>query len=317
LVNCRGEYFFCSLTVCPYELCVLQLTTLGFFRDRVSLLALIAHLRLTVPSTRRFGARSKRAQLTSPVLTAVDRAPCSPTPSGAFIAVTSSTAHLARTPGAPFSPPSLLRTCREAMGASPAPRGARLVGFERPELTRRDPHVSPKHPQERPERLTIGRERPMDGARRAPRCAPLANFSPRRPTPRLSRTHPFSHTLAESHRFPGVALPSPASDIAAFPAFAQGNMFRGMRPRATAALTPSASRRPTPVRPTAPAFSPFESPNLTVEARSAADVSARGAPRAGRCRGVCVHPGGVADALTRDMDTPAPRPSGEPARRRP
>lgn len=221
------------------------------------------------------------------------------------------------TPGAPFSPPSLLRTCREAMGASPAPRGARLVGFERPELTRRDPHVSPKHPQERPERLTIGRERPMDGARRAPRCAPLANFSPRRPTPRLSRTHPFSHTLAESHRFPGVALPSPASDIAAFPAFAQGNMFRGMRPRATAALTPSASRRPTPVRPTAPAFSPFESPDLTVEARSAADVSARGAPRAGRCRGVCVHPGGVADALTRDMDTPAPRPSGEPARRRP
>ena len=251
------------------------------------------------------------------MLTAVDRAPCSPTPSGAFIAVASSLVHLARTPGAPFSPPSLYRTCREAMGASPGPRGARLVGFERPELTRRDPHVSPKHPQERPERLTIGRERPMDGARDAPRCAPVANFSPRRPTPRLSRTHPFSHTLAESHRFPGVALPSPASDIAAFPAFAQGNIFRGMRPRATAALTPSASRRPTPVRPTAPAFSPFESPDLTVKARSAADVSARGAPRAGRCRGVCVHPGGVADALTRDMDTPAPRPSGEPARRRP
>lgn len=176
-----------------------------------------------------------------------------------------------------FTPVAFPRTCREAMGASPpAPRGARLVGFERPELTRRDPHVSPKHPQERPERLTIGRERPMDGARRAPRCAPLANFSPRRPTPRLSRTHPFSHALAESHRFPGVALPSPSSDIAAFPAFAQGNIFRGMRPRATAALTPSASRRPTPVRPTAPAFSPFESPDLTVEARSAADVSAAG-----------------------------------------
>ena len=81
------------------------------------------------------------------------------------------------------------------MGSSPGPRGARLVGFERPELTRRDPHVSPKHPQERPERLTIGRERPMDGARRAARCAPVANFSPRRPTPRLSRTHPFSHAL--------------------------------------------------------------------------------------------------------------------------
>lgn len=292
--------------------------TLGFFRKPVSLLALIAHLRLTVPSTRRSGARSKRAQLTSPVLTAVDRAPCSPTPSGAFIAVT--VLHRPprpHTPGAPFSPPSLFRTCREAMGASPGPRGARLVGFERPELTRRDPHVSPKHPQERPERLTIGRERPMDGARRAPRCAPRANFSPRRPTPRLSRTHPFSHALAESHRFPGVALPSPASDIARIPAFAQGNIFRGMRPRATAALTPSASRRPTPVRPTAPAFSPFESPDLTVEARSAADVSARGAPRAGRCRGVCVHPGGVRDAFTRDMDTPAPRPSGEPARRRP
>ena len=86
-----------------------------FSEPSLSPLALIAHLRLTVPSTRRFGARSKRAQLTSPVLTAVDRAPCSPTPSGAFIAVTSSTAHLARTPGAPFSPPSLLRTCREAI----------------------------------------------------------------------------------------------------------------------------------------------------------------------------------------------------------
>ena len=163
-------------------------------------------------------------------------------------------------PGRTFFTPSLFRTCREAMGAFTRPRGARLVGFERPELTRRDPHVSPKHPQERPERLTIGRERPMDGARDAPRCAPVANFSPRRPTPRLSRTHPFSHALAESHRFPGVALPSPASDIARIPAFAQGNIFRGMRPRATAALTPSASRRPTPVRPTAPAFSPFESP---------------------------------------------------------
>ena len=157
---------------CPYRPLP---KTLGFFRNRVSLLALIAHLRLTVPSTRRSGARSKRAQLTSPVLTAVGRAPCSPTPSGAFIAVTSSTVHLARTRGAPFSPPSLFRTCREAMGRLPAPRGARLVGFERPELTRRDPHVSLTHPQERPERLTIGRERPMDGARDAPRCAPLAN----------------------------------------------------------------------------------------------------------------------------------------------
>lgn len=58
-----------------------------FSEPSLSPLALIAHLRLTVPSTRRFGARSKRAQLTSPVLTAVDRAPCSPTPSGAFIAV--------------------------------------------------------------------------------------------------------------------------------------------------------------------------------------------------------------------------------------
>ncbi len=216
-----------------------------------------------------------------------------------------------------FHPRRFTERVAKRWGRFPGPRGARLVGPERPELTRRDPHVSLTHPQERPERLTIGRERPMDGARRAPRCAPRANFSPRRPTPRLSRTHPFSHALAESHRFPGVALPSPASDIAAFPAFAQGNIFRGMRPRATAALTPSASRRPTPVRPTAPAFSPFESPDLTVEARSAADVSARGAPRAGRCRGVCVHPGGVADALTRDMDTPAPRPSDEPARRPP
>ena len=216
-----------------------------------------------------------------------------------------------------FTPVAFPNVSRSDGGVSGGPRGARLVGPERPELTRRDPHVPPKHPQERPERLTIGRERPMDGARRAPRCAPTRKLFPSRPTPRLSRTHPFSHALAESHRFPGVALPSPASDIAAFPAFAQGNIFRGMRPRATAALTPSASRRPTPVRPTAPAFSPFESPDLTVEARSAADVSARGAPRAGRCRGVCVHPGGVRDALTRDMDTPAPRPSGEPARRRP
>ena len=149
-----------------------------FSEPSLSPLALIAHLRLTVPSTRRSGARSKRAQLTSPVLTAVGRAPCSPTPSGAFIAVTSSTVHLARTRGAPFSPPSLFRTCREAMGRLPAPRGARLVGFERPELTRRDPHVSLTHPQERPERLTIGRERPMDGARRAPRCAPRAQTFP-------------------------------------------------------------------------------------------------------------------------------------------
>lgn len=179
-------------------------------------------------------------------------------------------------PGRTFFTPVAFANVSRSDGGVSRPRGARLVGFERPELTRRDPHVSLTHPQERPERLTIGRERPMDGARRAPRCAPLANFSPRRPTPRLTRTHPFSHTLAESHRFPGVALPSPASDIAAFPAFAQGNIFRGMHPRATAALTPSASRRPTPVRPTAPAFSPFESPDLAVEARSAADVSAAG-----------------------------------------
>ena len=204
------------------------------------------------------------------------------------------------------------------MGASTRPPGRapcrlRTTRTDAPRPTR-IPYTSagaPRASHDRP-RTTDGRRAPRTEVRPA-----RANFSPRRPTPRLSRTHPFSHALAESHRFPGVALPSPASDIAAFPAFAQGNIFRGMRPRATAALTPSASRRPTPVRPTAPAFSPFESPDLTVEARSAADVSARGAPRAGRCRGVCVHPGGVADALTRDMDTPAPRPSGEPARRRP
>ena len=156
-----------------------------------------------------------------------------------------------------FTPVAFPNVSRSDGGVSGGPRGARLVGPERPELTRRDPHVPPKHPQERPERLTIGRERPMDGARRAPRCAPTRKLFPSRPTPRLSRTHPFSHALAESHRFPGVALPSPASDIAAFPAFAQGNIFRGMRPRATAALTPSASRRPTPVRPTAPLFHPL------------------------------------------------------------
>ena len=165
-----------------------------FSEPSLSPLALIAHLRLTVPSTRRFGARSKRAQLTSPVLTAVDRAPCSPTPSGAFIAVA---VHRPPRPdpGRTFFTPVAFPNVSRSDGGVSRPRGARLVGFERPELTRRNPHVSPKHPQERPERLTIGRERPMDGARRPPRCAPVANFSPRRPTPRLSRTHPFSHAL--------------------------------------------------------------------------------------------------------------------------
>ena len=222
-------------------------------------------------------------------------------------------------PGRTFFTPVAFQNVSRSDGAFTRPPGRapcrlRTTRTDAPRPTR-IPYTSagaPRASHDRP-RTTDGRRAPTH--RGAPRSQ--TNFSPRRPTPRLSRTHPFSHALAESHRFPGVALPSPASDIAAFPAFAQGNIFRGMRPRATAALTPSASRRPTPVRPTAPAFSPFESPDLTVEARSAADVGARGAPRAGRCRGVCVHPGGVADALTRDMDTPAPRPSGEPARRRP
>ena len=82
-------------------------------------------------------------------------------------------------PGRTFFTPVAFQNVSRSDGGVSRPRGARLVGFERPELTRRDPHVSLTHPQERPERLTIGRERPMDGARRAPRCAPLANFSPR------------------------------------------------------------------------------------------------------------------------------------------
>ena len=124
---------------------------------------MIAHLRLTVPSTRRSGARSKRAQLTSPVLTAVGRAPCSPTPSGAFIAVTSSTVHLARTRGAPFSPPSLFRTCREAMGRLPRPPGRapcrlRTTRTDAPRPTR-IPYTSagaPRASHDRP-RTTDGR----------------------------------------------------------------------------------------------------------------------------------------------------------------
>jgi len=66
-------------------------------------------------------ARSKRAQLTSPVLTAVDRAPCSPTPSGAFIAVTSSTAHLARTRAHLFHPVAFQNVSRSDGGVSRPP----------------------------------------------------------------------------------------------------------------------------------------------------------------------------------------------------
>jgi hypothetical protein len=215
-----------------------------------------------------------------------------------------------------FTPVALPNVSRSDGGVSRPPGRApcrlRTTRTDAPRPTR-VPYTSAGAP-----RASHDRPRTTDG-RRAPRTEvrPAHKLFPSPPHATALSNTPFSHTLAESHRFSGVALPSPASDIAAFPAFAQGNIFRGMRPRATAALTPSASRRPTPVRPTAPAFSPFESPDLTVEARSAADVSARGAPRAGRCRGVCVHPGGVRDAFTRDMDTPAPRPSGEPARRPP
>ena len=119
-------------------------------------------------------------------------------------------------PGRTFFTPVAFANVSRSDGGVSRPRGARLVGFERPELTRRDPHVSPKHSQERPERLTIGRERPMDGARRAPRCAPLTNFSPRRPTPRLSRTHLFltpspSPTASPASRSRHQPLTSPHS----------------------------------------------------------------------------------------------------------
>ena len=87
--------------------------------------SLIAHLAGPVPLTRGPGARSKRARLTSPELTRVDRAPCSPTPSGAFIAVTSSTVHLALTPRAHLFHPRRFspNVSRSDGGVSPAPPG--------------------------------------------------------------------------------------------------------------------------------------------------------------------------------------------------
>lgn len=90
--------------------------------------SLIAHLAGPVPLTRGPGARSKRARLTSPELTRVDRAPCSPTPSGAFsLRRPRARRPRASTPGAHlFHPSRFSRTCREAMGAR-RPRGARAA----------------------------------------------------------------------------------------------------------------------------------------------------------------------------------------------
>ena len=144
-------------------------------------------------STRRFGARSKRAQLTSPVLTAVDRAPCSPTPSGAFIAVASSLAHLARTRAHLFHPRRFCERVAKRWGRLPAPGRApcrlRTTRTDAPRPTR-IPYTSAGAP-----RASHDRPRTTDG-RRAPRTEvrPARELFPSPPHATAhSNTSFFSH----------------------------------------------------------------------------------------------------------------------------
>ena len=106
--------------------------------------SLVAHLAGPVPLTRGPGARSKRARLTSPELTRVDRAPCSPTPSGAF----SLRRPRARRPSLHplralfFTPRAFPNVSRSDGGASPS-RGARRRPAERSGLTPPGPQIPP------------------------------------------------------------------------------------------------------------------------------------------------------------------------------
>lgn len=106
--------------------------------------SLIAHLAGPVPLTRGPGARSKRARLTSPELTRVDCAPCSPTPSGAF----SLRRPRARRPSLHplralfFTPRAFPNVSRSDGGASPS-RGARRRPAEQSGLTPPGPQIPP------------------------------------------------------------------------------------------------------------------------------------------------------------------------------
>ena len=141
--------------------------------------SLIAHLAGPVPLTRGPGARSKRARLTSPELTRVDRAPCSPTPSGAFSLRRPPRAPpRASTPGgAPFHPSRFSRTCREAMGRvaleGRAPPTRRTIRTDAPGPPNPSviPSGTPRSSHDR-RRTSSGPRAPRRGVRPVPKLFP-------------------------------------------------------------------------------------------------------------------------------------------------
>ena len=115
-------------TNCPYENKD-ELSRLGFFRNRVSLLALIAHLRLTVPSD---ATLWRALEACSAHVARVDRGrPCA---MQSYAVGCVHRRHLLHrpprphTPGAPFSPPSLFpERVAKRWGRLSRPPGARAL----------------------------------------------------------------------------------------------------------------------------------------------------------------------------------------------
>ena len=203
--------------------------------------------------TRGPGARSKRARLTSPELTRVDRAPCSPTPSGAF----SLRRPRARRPSLHplralfFTPRAFPNVSRSDGGASPS-RGARRRPAERSGLTPRAPNPS-VIPSGAP-RASHDRRRTGSGPRAPRRGAPLPQTFPLAPRPPRPGCVFFS-ALAPSP-FPTGARPPAGSDRPDPP-----SSRRETYSEACARPPPRARARrvelPTPVRPNGPHFSPL------------------------------------------------------------
>ena len=104
-------------------------------------------------------------------------------------------------------------------------------------------------------RTSSGPRAPRREVRPLPKLFP----SPHGHLGRRGRLLVFFSALAPSP-FPAGARAPAGSDRPRSPVVAQGNIFRGVRPRATTALARGASRLPTPVRPNGPHFFPFEFP---------------------------------------------------------
>ena len=136
----------------------------------------------------------------------------------------------------------------------------------------------------------------------------------------------FFSALAPSP-FPAGARPPAGSDRPRSPVVAQGNIFRGVRPRAAIALARGASRLPTPVRPNGPHFFAFQSllgrapgpggvPRLTLRPGAAAPRGRPRPPRRYPSRPRPLEPSPrVFDTLAPGLPNPA-RPTRGAARRR-